>query len=362
MGRRIVASMTTAVDAVVRRLRTRCYAGSDATSLQTEFLDCLADVVPFDAAFCAPVDPATLLFTGSVLRDIAPESAQRFLANEFFEPDVNKFRLLASAPAPVEYLDRATRGDRAVSMRYREIMAPMGLGDELRASLRAGGECWGFLCLHRADGPRGFSATEARLVARLSALVGEGMRRSLLAATCSDTAAPDEPGMLVVDDNGAVVATTAAGERWLWELDDSGVTGLPASMAVQSVRARLLSTLAGDQPAGKPSVRIRTRSGRWVILHAAEIDGIGAGRHVAVMIEPVRKAELAPMILAAHGLTKREGEVAQLALHGKTNKHIARALRISEHTVEDHFKSIFTKVGVSTRGELAAVVFAQHYH
>jgi len=74
------------------------------------------------------------------------------------------------------------------------------------------------------------------------------------------------------------------------------------------------------------------------------------------------RAELAPMILAAHGLTKREGEVAQLALRGKTNKHIARSLRISEHTVEDHFKSIFTKVGVSTRGELAAVVFAQHYH
>jgi DNA-binding CsgD family transcriptional regulator len=353
--------MTSAVDGVVRRLRTRCYAGAEPASLQAEFLDCLVDVVPFDAAFCAPVDPATLLFTGAVLREIPPDAAQRFLANEFFEPDVNKFRALASAPSPVDYLDRATRGDRAASARYREIMAPIGLGDELRASFRAGGECWGFLCLHREDGPLGFSESEARLVARLSALVGEGLRRSLLAAASPIAPAPDEPGMLVVDDDGTLIAATAAGERWLWELEEAGGEGMPLSVAVQSVRARLLSTLAGNDDAGKPSVRVRTRSGRWVILHAAEIAGIGAGRHVAVMIEPVRKVELAPIILAAHGLTKREGEVAQLALRGKTNKLIARALHISEHTVEDHLKSVFTKVGVSTRGELSARVFAEHY-
>jgi DNA-binding CsgD family transcriptional regulator len=361
MGRRIVASMTTAVDAVVRRLRTRCYAGIDAASLQTEFLDCLAEVVPFDAAFCAPVDPATLLFTGGVLRGIPPESAQRFLANEFFDPDVNKFRSLAFARSPVEFLDRATRGDRSVSTRYREIMAPLGLGDELRASFRAGGECWGFLCLHREDGPLGFSVNDARLVGRLSALLGEGIRRSLLVEAAADAEAPDEPGMLVVDGDGTLVATTAAAERWLWELDDPGAGGMPMSVAVQSLRARLLSMLAGDESDGTPSVRMRSRSGRWVMLHAAEIAGIGAGRHVAIMIEPVRQAELAPIILAAHGLTKREGEVARLALQGKSNKQVARALRITEHTVEDHLKSIFTKVGVGTRGELTARVYSRHY-
>jgi DNA-binding CsgD family transcriptional regulator len=63
----------------------------------------------------------------------------------------------------------------------------------------------------------------------------------------------------------------------------------------------------------------------------------------------------------AHGLTRREGEVAQLALQGKTNKRVARDLRISEHTVEDHLKAIFAKVGVSSRGELTARIFAEHY-
>ncbi|MFD4587071.1 hypothetical protein ACFWOD_25410, partial [Streptomyces sp. NPDC058434] len=39
------------------------------------------------------------------------------------------------AADPVGSLDRATEGSRTDSARYREIMAPLGLGDELRAAL-----------------------------------------------------------------------------------------------------------------------------------------------------------------------------------------------------------------------------------
>jgi DNA-binding CsgD family transcriptional regulator len=35
-------------------------------------------------------------------------------------------------------------------------------------------------------------------------------------------------------------------------------------------------------------------------------------------------------------------------------------LRISEYTVEDHLKAIFTRIGVSSRGELAARILAEH--
>ena len=54
-------------------------------------------------------------------------------------------------------------------------------------------------------------------------------------------------------------------------------------------------------------------------------------------------------------------DVLKLALHGKPNKVIARELRVSEHTVEDHLKAIFGKVGVGSRGELAATIFAERY-
>ncbi|HWD46022.1 MAG TPA: LuxR family transcriptional regulator, partial [Actinomycetota bacterium] len=34
---------------------------------------------------------------------------------------------------------------------------------------------------------------------------------------------------------------------------------------------------------------------------------------------------------------------------------------LSAHTVRDHVKAVFAKVGVSSRGELVARLFADHY-
>lgn len=89
--------------------------------------------------------------------------------------------------------------------------------------------------------------------------------------------------------------------------------------------------------------------------------GLGDGRHFAVVVEPAKDGEIAPLILLAYGLTPREAQVARSALQGKANKAVASALHISENTVEDHLKSIFAKVGVGSRGELTARIFSEHY-
>ncbi len=57
-----------------------------------------------------------------------------------------------------------------------------------------------------------------------------------------------------------------------------------------------------------------------------------------------------------HTLTKRELEVVDLIGHGYSNGDIAKILFISEHTVKDHTKSIYRKMGVHSRFELAALV------
>ena len=50
-------------------------------------------------------------------------------------------------------------------------------------------------------------------------------------------------------------------------------------------------------------------------------------------------------------LSRREQEVAELLMQGKSNKQIAPSLGISEHTVEFHLKNIYAKLGVSSRAE-----------
>lgn len=51
-------------------------------------------------------------------------------------------------------------------------------------------------------------------------------------------------------------------------------------------------------------------------------------------------------------LSKREQDVVNLLLEGKSNKMIALALGITERTVEFHLKNIFTKYQVNSRMEL----------
>ena len=115
-----------------------CHAGLDSRTLRVEALRRLRAVVPVDALFCATVDPATLLFTGSVVEEIPEKATPAFLANEFLQEDVNKFVHLARAGRPVQGLYEATEGEPTRSARYREILEPLGFGDELRAALRVG--------------------------------------------------------------------------------------------------------------------------------------------------------------------------------------------------------------------------------
>ncbi|CAN5196628.1 LuxR C-terminal-related transcriptional regulator [soil metagenome] len=60
---------------------------------------------------------------------------------------------------------------------------------------------------------------------------------------------------------------------------------------------------------------------------------------------------------STHGLTPRELEVLRLVATGKSNRDIAAALVISEHTVARHVQNIFTKLGVPSRTAAGAFAF-----
>jgi DNA-binding CsgD family transcriptional regulator len=57
-------------------------------------------------------------------------------------------------------------------------------------------------------------------------------------------------------------------------------------------------------------------------------------------------------------LSPREREIAALAARGQSNLDIARALSISHKTVEKHLGSVYQKLGVSSRAQLASHVTA----
>jgi DNA-binding CsgD family transcriptional regulator len=131
---------------------------------------------------------------------------------------------------------------------------------------------------------------------------------------------------------------------------------------VYIVAARARAALAGrDQ--GPPSACVRTRAGQWLVVHGSLLAGSdGPDGRAAVVIEPARPAEIAPVIVAAYQLTERERDVLRLVCRGLGTEEIAQALFLSPHTVRGHLKALFAKVGVASRGELVARLFADHYH
>ena len=54
--------------------------------------------------------------------------------------------------------------------------------------------------------------------------------------------------------------------------------------------------------------------------------------------------------------TPREHGITRLLSHGLSNKEIAAALSVSVRTVEGHVYQASTKVGISSRDELSALV------
>ena len=90
-------------------------------------------------------------------------------------------------------------------------------------------------------------------------------------------------------------------------------------------------------------------------MHGARLRG-RSGR-TAVVLEPARAQDLAPLILERFELTAREREVTRLLVSGRPTREIVATLCISQHTLRDHVKAIFAKLGVSSRPELTAMLF-----
>lgn len=334
-----------------------CRSGLPPEQLRDRVLPRLRRAVPFDAAFWAAVDPTTLLFTQPHQEEIPAETVPYFIQNEFLDEDVNKWTDLARERLGVRTLARATGGDMEASPRYRDIFRPLGLGDELRAVLRVGGACWGYVCLHREVGAP-FSRKEVDYVHRLAPHLAEGIRTGLLVSSTELADVADVPGLVVVAPDGSLLSTTEAGERWLEELGPPEPRRSSVPIEVQALAARFRGP-AGT-PDGLPRLRVRTRAGRWAVLHASRM-ATPETDAIAVIIEEPSHAELAPVLMLAYGLTKQEQVLTGLVCRGLATSDIADRLHITPNTVQDHLKSIFDKTGVSSRRELVATILQEQY-
>lgn len=77
------------------------------------------------------------------------------------------------------------------------------------------------------------------------------------------------------------------------------------------------------------------------------------------LVEALRRAGGRPSVPPAATLTSRERQIVAAVVGGASNRDVSRQLGLSEQTVKNHLSSIFDKLGVSSRLEMA--LYAIHH-
>ncbi len=333
----------------------------DLVSFWRESAEAIASAVPYYWTPCwYTLDPASLLITSHFNEDIT-EMPSEWLAQEYYEDDVNNLAAVARSARGISTLHEATSGDPTSSPRWHANMA-LGGDQEMIAALRTqAGDVWGALGLYRDQGQPLFDATELAFIQAVAPDLAEGARRALLAGEAVDPEGPRAPGLIVLSGNWEVESTTPGVEHWLAELPDGDWDAGKLPSSVLAVAGRALRTAEHPDEPGQVAVsRVLSRSGTWVVLHGASLVAGGA-RRVAVIVEPAHPARIAPLLMSAYGLTEREQQVTRLVLQGSSTAEIAARLVVSAYTVQQHLKSVFAKTGVRSRRDLVGKVFFSYY-
>jgi transcriptional regulator of acetoin/glycerol metabolism/DNA-binding CsgD family transcriptional regulator len=121
---------------------------------------------------------------------------------------------------------------------------------------------------------------------------------------------------------------------------------------LRRVAEEMMTTTAPDP------VEVVLTNGTRVVMRCEPILDGGAALGVVMHLDAGSDLRSRPL-LGLGSLTGTERSVANLVAEGLTNRQIAERVFISRHTVDFHLRSIFRKVGVASRVELARQVIGQ---
>jgi DNA-binding CsgD family transcriptional regulator len=324
-------------------------------SLRLEVVAELRKAIGFES-WCWPLmDPEAVLPTTALFDLGFADTLPRLLLLEERPDEVNTKRKVLGAPGQTGILSTATQGDLHRSARWREVYVPAGIGDELRVGMADGYGPWAVLDLWRASDDRPFHEDDARVLAETRTALTLAMRRTAVRPPAREPGPPLPPAVVVVDEHFEIYAQTPTVQQWLDLFLPRELPYLSRCPGfVWQLAARVLAL--GDETQD-PSARIRLRAadGRWVIAEGQRLQGT-AVPSVAITMRPAAMPEIFDLVCRGYGLSARETDFARLVVQGLDTASIAQALWVSEYTVNDHLKSIFSKVGVRSRLELAAAI------
>ncbi|WP_104164439.1 response regulator transcription factor [Arthrobacter sp. SX1312] len=328
-----------------REITQLAAAGLSVSELHAAAIELVGRTVSTDLTCWASIDPETQVISSMVSGQnrIPTEYESRLAEAEYSLDEPYTFAALARQGATLARLSDLSADDRRRSTRLHSIWRPLGMDEELRVMFRADGVCWGAAGLVRSGVE--FTAREVEFLAAIAPAIGSATRLAVRSEAQGGTG-PGRPALVIIAADGQLVGVTPDAREWQERLD---------AIAPGRFRVMMQVMASGSHAAaaGYFKARLRDADGRWAVLQASTLIG-GEEDQVAVAIEPVTGDQLVGLLLLAYDLSAREREICREVIGGHSTAEIAGHLFISVHTVQDHLKSVFAKVGVRSRGELVA--------
>jgi DNA-binding CsgD family transcriptional regulator len=334
-----------------------CEGGADARTLRLEVLGVLRRVIGFDAYVWLMTDPETSVGSAPLADVPCLPELPRLIQLKYLTT-VNRW---TSMITPVASLHQATSGDLARSLIWRDLLSRYHVGDIATSVYRDRFGCWAFLDLWRMQNAPPFTAAELEFLHSMAGPLTVALRHAQAAAFTAGPAGVQPstgPVVLLLSPALEVRAQTPQTQKYLRLLvppDTAAQAPVPAG--AYNVGAQLLAREAGVD-GNPPLARVHLGSGHWLTLRADRMETAQPvpERDIAVSIEATASGGRLSLFTRACGLSSRESELLGHVMAGAATRDIAQLMFVSENTVQDHLKSIFTKTDTRTRRALLARV------
>jgi DNA-binding CsgD family transcriptional regulator len=339
---------------------------SEIDDMRREVLSCLEKILHCDQSTFFLGSRKTykdLDYAGGVTRGIDPEFLHQYICH-YYRLDPYPPELMIS-PSVVTTEQIISYADLVKGEYYNDFFQPQSIHYQMSIVLRSSNRVLGALSFFRPRYKVDFSSRDKSKVQLMVPYLEEILQKNILLSQIKYQAEVLETislnlnhkGIVLLDESFVPIYVDEKAKKILSSLrpgdDDQGAYGLYLPQEI-SRQCETLKALACDseEPNYHPLRLELEQAGEQLSVLVRLIKRKNRPLHFLIYLEARDREEPLAQILCNFGLTRREQEVAHLVCMGLKNNEISDRLFISAHTVENHLRSIYWKLGVCNRTSL----------
>jgi DNA-binding CsgD family transcriptional regulator len=240
---------------------------------------------------------------------------------------------------------------------YKDVMSRLDVHHILYAIIKTASGAIGQLSLYRSQREASFSAEDEKNLEDVLRYLNMVFASPYVSGLPSDNAQAAEESIAILDLEGNILFADPNWDRMIRLARGDAISPKRAAAELTSTPKFIASILQAIRNSPLAVHSTQTMWGRFRFRSHQLTDRSGSNPVAALLLsriapESVRIAEGA----AALGLSPQQREVALLISSGFKNSEIAEHLGVTINTANYHVKTVFTKLAVTERGDVAKVL------